>query len=589
MPTSVQVTSGDITRTTADATVNSVFELRPPFQGLCGAYVRAAGPQLPVILERYAANRPGGILPLGECIVTESYNMTGVRRILHVNAADERPECLPQAYDAALDAAVAQRAQSIALPVLGGNQPLPPFELLRAMVEAVQRFEQRHIGAELRYIVFFVEANEVAPLQDLVQRQLPGCLVGGGDPGVHHDRFHGQMAEMSRSRDSAAAPPHTHATDMLQPTWFSHALGFHEGGPGETEQRLHGMAQVVVDAGSGRTVLQLRRPDGRAVQAGAFDVVSLQQLRQQAQRATAELHAATHRHPGSAAVLFTNIVGDAAVLHSAEQGALHQAASQSNCLEMPNPDVSPDAGITAYAADRTQGPACAMACAGGTAVRQYFGSGAAVASHSSWRRQTATEQIDTMGDVRAWLQRRGVTDPWTTTNGYIESSDAALAQVTEALRGHEDEAMALLQIGVQYDTEVTSATNSGGGDEGTLTVHQAYCAAISVGYSTCAKASWQPLAELVLRAAYEATLLVSVVDNASQALGAWQRREPAPRPRPIFLTKVGGGCFGNDHAWIVAAIEHAAGAVAQHGVALQAAVVHYKAVDAVYQRLCDDV
>ena len=47
-------------------------------------------------------------------------------------------------------------------------------------------------------------------------------------------------------------------------------------------------------------------------------------------------------------------------LDPANEGAVFQAASQFNTLEMINPNVSPEDGVENYIADRTQGPACAV-------------------------------------------------------------------------------------------------------------------------------------------------------------------------------------------------------------------------------------
>ena len=49
-----------------------------------------------------------------------------------------------------------------------------------------------------------------------------------------------------------------------------------------------------------------------------------------------------------------------------------QVASQFNCLEFMGPDVTPEDGITGYFRDRTQGPACSIACGAATAFRNYF-------------------------------------------------------------------------------------------------------------------------------------------------------------------------------------------------------------------------
>lgn len=72
---------------------------------------------------------------------------------------------------------------------------------------------------------------------------------------------------------------------------------------------------------------------------------------------------------------FSTVVGDVRELHNRRleyQGAVFQVASQFNCLEMVNPGVTPENGITMYEADRTQGPACAIACAPATAFRNYL-------------------------------------------------------------------------------------------------------------------------------------------------------------------------------------------------------------------------
>ena len=65
------------------------------------------------------------------------------------------------------------------------------------------------------------------------------------------------------------------------------------------------------------------------------------------------------------------VEGNVAKLHAdpALAGSVFQVASQFNVLEMVSPDVGPDAGITGYVHDRTQGPACAMSCPAATVFR----------------------------------------------------------------------------------------------------------------------------------------------------------------------------------------------------------------------------
>lgn len=66
-----------------------------------------------------------------------------------------------------------------------------------------------------------------------------------------------------------------------------------------------------------------------------------------------------------------DFTGNAAKLHAdpALAGSVFQVASQFNVLEMVSPDVGPDAGVTGYVHDRTQGPACAMSCPAATVFR----------------------------------------------------------------------------------------------------------------------------------------------------------------------------------------------------------------------------
>lgn len=108
------------------------------------------------------------------------------------------------------------------------------------------------------------------------------------------------------------------------------------------------------------------------------------------------------------------VVADAAQLHRQPEahGALVQVASQFNLLEMPSPDVTPEAGITAYAHDNTQGPACALACAAGALLRNYL------VALPAGVGQTAQRQINTLQSVLAALEGMGLTG-FEMRNGYL--------------------------------------------------------------------------------------------------------------------------------------------------------------------------
>ena len=59
---------------------------------------------------------------------------------------------------------------------------------------------------------------------------------------------------------------------------------------------------------------------------------------------------------------------------------------------------------------------------------------------------------------------------------------------------------------------------------------------------------------IVLEAAYEATLWAAVI-NAQRGASS-----------TVLLTSLGGGAFGNDHAWIQAATQRALEQVQGHGL-----------------------
>lgn len=91
----------------------------------------------------------------------------------------------------------------------------------------------------------------------------------------------------------------------------------------------------------------------------------------------------------------SELVADVQSLHKdpANAGAFFQVASQFNLLEMVSPEVSPEHGISGYQYDRTQGPACAIACGAGTIYRNYF------VEVDGQAGQSRTRQLNMLADV----------------------------------------------------------------------------------------------------------------------------------------------------------------------------------------------
>lgn len=227
-----------------------------------------------------------------------------------------------------------------------------------------------------------------------------------------------------------------------------------------------------------------------------------------------------------AGIQLSEVVGDIRDLHAdpANAGAVFQVASQFNLLEMIGPQVGPEEGIARYAEDLTQGPACAMSCGAGTVYRNYFvplpgGVG-----------QTTDRQIDCAADLHHQLGGA----LWDMRNGYLLPRPGGLGRAAEVLgEGDIQDLQGHLRIGVQRDTEVTLP---GAGHR----VTQVYASACPVAYSGEPAAEWEPLARLILDAAYEATFAAALDADG-----------------PLYLTRLGGGAFGNPQDWIAASIRRA--------------------------------
>lgn len=71
-------------------------------------------------------------------------------------------------------------------------------------------------------------------------------------------------------------------------------------------------------------------------------------------------------------IMVTCGVDVGAAILAAKKDAIFQVASQFNCLEMPHPGISSDAGISNYLSDNTQGPRAVLACTPGLLVRNTY-------------------------------------------------------------------------------------------------------------------------------------------------------------------------------------------------------------------------
>ena len=221
--------------------------------------------------------------------------------------------------------------------------------------------------------------------------------------------------------------------------WFEDLVGFRETDGDDVRSHLDVQGEMLHS-----------RVNGRSHRCGRLELLSLADLRLRAANGSAS---GTLRG-ASGTLRVREIVGDVQRLHCVADhaGALFQAASQFNLLEMAGPNVTPEAGVGIYENDRTQAPACAVAAGAGTIFRNYF------APVGDQLGQTADRQIDALAHIGAALGNRDGR-LWTMQNGYALATPEGLREIDAGLRamtpGDLDGLRAELRIGVQWDVEVT--------------------------------------------------------------------------------------------------------------------------------------
>lgn len=264
--------------------------------------------------------------------------------------------------------------------------------------------------------------------------------------------------------------------------------------------------------------------NGKTYQFGVLETPTLSALRNKSQ----------NNFKQNGRLTLSEMIGDVQLFHKMDgnNNALFQAASQFNLLEMVNPNMIPEDGIGIYELDKTQGPACAIACGAGTIYRNYF------AEVNGLIGQTANNQINCLEEIAQYFEN-DKHQYWELKNGYALATKEGLLQISKKLQNLDkkeyETLKGLLKVGIQWDTEVTISPNK-------QIVSQIYCSALPVAYSFVDAALWKDFACLILEATYEATLHAALINSAKTG------------NNKVWLTLVGGGAFGNKADWIIDAI-----------------------------------
>ena len=359
--------------------------------------------------------------------------------------------------------------------------------------------------------------------------------------------------------------------------WFHRLVGFSEEGLSYEEIRSQFTLEHVVSEhninqhepssssrpadGPGPEVVLTSKANGRRMIAGRFETVSLSQLRERVNALISRTSTSCAPSTGTSASTSTSTcaantvreyVGDIRTILNdpANAGSMVQVASQFNCLEMVNPTITPEMGIGIYEKDHTQGPICAIACGAGTIYRNYF------VQVKGGIGQTADRQLDGIARLGAELGNKapdgasglgGGPDSsdslWEMQNGYCQANKRGLATIKGILDGATEDELdrlrGLLEVGIQWNAEVTSAFAEAS-PKHPLCLSQIFCSALPVAYARrgIGKHEWKDFAVLILEAACEATILAAIINREQTG------------SNKLYLTMLGGGAFGNTEKWI---------------------------------------
>ena len=268
-----------------------------------------------------------------------------------------------------------------------------------------------------------------------------------------------------------------------------------------------------------------------------------------------------------------HITGESRALHSRSENekAMFQVASQFNCLEFPSARYTPEDGVTSYVNDRTQGPACAVACGAAAVFRNYL------VKNNGQIGQTKNNQLNAMDSVFNLIDNDN-RKLLCMKNGYLDcSSSEALEELNSFCLSNPDKASQMtdvIKVGAHFNSQVTDVDKSK-----KLFVGQCYCAAPAISYSRCRSgiASWSRFSQIILNAQYEACLWYTILYHERCISEGTQREVPK-----LLLTKVGGGVFGNEHSWITSAMQRTIDIARKHNISIDIKIVHYKTIDEQY-------
>jgi hypothetical protein len=324
--------------------------------------------------------------------------------------------------------------------------------------------------------------------------------------------------------------------------WFESAFGFTENYYNETKDKINQL---------------YNNHKINHIDVGNFRLINLNQIYDLL---------STNKNTNFGIVSISNIIADIKDLHKKveiDQSTI-QVASQLNCLEIVNPNVKPEDGITIYQNDKTQGPICVMCTPAGIAYRNYLYDNG----------QKVDKQIDMSRELLYFLQSYDKSINWQVINGYLFVENIEMLKKINLLLLQDQDirriARRKILAGIHNNLGIYIDNKSYDHH-----VNHVLCSGIPISYHQNELNNtllWDGLAELFLEAYYEITLLITCYNNIQSGLN-----------KPCYLTKVGGGVFGMKKNMIIRAINRACNIVKNLGYSLTVYLVHYGSIEPNYE------
>ena len=268
-------------------------------------------------------------------------------------------------------------------------------------------------------------------------------------------------------------------------------------------------------------------PNGNKFSTGNLEIISLEELRTKI---------SNHSHNNGNIVFThskpTNV--QELIIDSQNKNSTFQVASQFNLLEMPHYSYTPERGVGGYWYDHTQGPGCCIRTLGATLFRNYF-----VQMDNGQEGQTHNNQINCISNLLDAINSDGDIT-WDFINGYISMDSKNMIKINKKLSlltdSDREDLKGLLKVGIHTNVQTNDKKSPLEHN-----INLVLCSAMPISYMGLSQDESSLFCQLILEATYEATIISSIINRKNIN-------------EKLYLTKVGGGAFGNSHNWISHAI-----------------------------------